>query len=202
MSSSNSTTRILDAALMLVTKRGGADVTMAEVAKAAAISRQGVYLHFAHRAAFMLALVRHVHEKFGVAEEQRKVTEAPTGIAAMHEWVSLQVRLNPVTCSVVRAFEVVRRTDEAAEQGWQDRQAHRLEVCRGIVSRMREEETLKPGISQDEAADLLWSITSLRTWEDLVLQRGWTATQYEERVTRFLCHGLTNDATGGDSAKP
>jgi len=194
MSSMNSTTRILDAVLTLITRREGADVTMAEIAKAAGMSRQGVYLHFADRADLVLALVGHVHEKFGVAEEMRKVAEAPTGIAAMREWVSLQVRLNPVIWSVARAFEVVRRTDEAAEQVWQDRLAHRLEACRGIVTRMHQEETLKEGISQEEAADLLWTITSLRTWEDLVLERGWTTVQYERRITRLLYDGLTNEA--------
>ena len=192
MSSTNSTARILDAALTLITRREGADVTMAEIAKAAGMSRQGVYLHFADRTDLMLALVRHVHEKFGAAEEIRKAGEAPTAIAAMREWVSLQVRLNPVIWPVARALEAVRRTDEAAEQAWQDRMAHRLEACRGIIARMQEEETLKEGISQDEAADLLWTIASLRTWEDLVLERGWTTAQYEKRITRLLYDGLTN----------
>jgi len=174
--------------------RQGADVTMAEIAKAAGMSRQAVYLHFADRADLLLALVRHTHEKFGVAQEIRKVEEAPTGIAAMREWVSLQVRLNPVIWPVARALEVVRRTDEAAERGWQDRQAHRLESCRQIAERLYKEAALRPSISQDAAADELWSIASLRTWEDLVLGRGWTAAEYEKRITQLLCDALTTDA--------
>jgi hypothetical protein len=43
----------------------------------------------------------------------------------------------------------------------------------------------------EEAADLLYVITSLRMWEDLVLVRGWTAGEYQERVTRLLLEGLT-----------
>lgn len=194
MSSENSTTRILDAALTLITTRGGADVTMAEIAKAAGMSRQAVYLHFADRADLMLALVRHVHETFGVAEETREIGKATTGLAAMRKWVSLQARLNPVIWPVARAIEMVRRTDEVAEQGWQDRMAHRLETCRGIIARMHQEGTLKQGISQDAAADLLWSIASLRTWEDLVLDRGWKAAQYEKRITGVLLAGITNQA--------
>jgi AcrR family transcriptional regulator len=193
MSSTNSSTRILDAALALIIRRKGADVSMAEIAAAARVSRQGVYLHFADRAALMLALVRHAHEEYGVAEEIRKIGEAPTGVEAMREWVSLQPRLNPSIWSAARALEIVRRTDAAAERGWQDRLKHRLATCRKIVARMHKEGTLKPGVTQDAAAELLWSVTSLHVWENLVLDRGWTPAQYKQRMTRLLRDALTID---------
>jgi len=189
---SSTKTRILEAALALITKRQGADVSMAKIAKAARVSRQGMYLHFADRAELMLALVRHTDEKCGLAAEVRRMTEAPSGVAAMEEMVSLQARLNPSIWAIARAVDAVRRTDAAAEKGWQDRLKHRLEGCRQIVARIHKEGTLKPGVSQEEAADLLWSLTSLRTWEDLVLDRGWTPAQYEERVKRLLRDTLTS----------
>jgi hypothetical protein len=33
---------------------------------------------------------------------------------------------------------------------------------------------------------LLWSITSLKTWEDLVLNRGWSPRHYEKRIHELL----------------
>jgi hypothetical protein len=80
----------------------------------------------------------------------------------------------------------VRREDKAAERSWQDRLAHRLGGCRAIVARLKDEGALRPGLSAEVAADLLWTLTSLQTWEDLVLLRGWTAAQYEERVASLL----------------
>jgi AcrR family transcriptional regulator len=191
VSSNNSKARILDVALTLITKRKGADVSMAKIADAARVSRQAMYLHFADRADLLLAVVRHADEKRGMAGEIRKIVEAPTGIAAMGEMVSLQARMNPKVFAIARAVDAVRRNDEDAEKGWQDRLRHRLSGCRQIVARLQREGTLKAGISQEEAADLLWNITSLRTWEDLVLERGWTAAQYQERITRLLCDALT-----------
>jgi AcrR family transcriptional regulator len=192
----NSNTRILDAALAVIGKRGGADVSMADIARAARISRQAVYLHFADRAALMLALVRHTDAVCGVDREIRNVARAPAGVEAMRVMVSMQARLNPGIWAVARCFNAVRRTDRAAERGWQDRLQHRLEGCRRIVRRLRKEGALKAGLSEAAAADLLWSITSLRTWEDLVLHRGWTAEQYEERMHRLLLGALTNTARG------
>jgi AcrR family transcriptional regulator len=192
MSIRNSRARILDAALKLITRRKGADVSMAEIARASDLSRQGVYLHFADRANLMVALVRHAHERLVPAEHMRRLKGAPSGLKALSIWVSLQARMNPGVWPVACSLEAVRRSDPDAERGWQDRQIHRLEECRQIVKRLHREGTLKAGVTRQTAADLLWSITSLRMWEELVLERGWTATQYEQRLTQLLSDALVN----------
>src|SRR5258708_37279988 len=119
MSSENSNIRILDAALALIKRRKGADASMAEIAKAARVSRQAVYLHFADRADLMLALVRYAHEKLGVAEQVIKLEQAANGVAAMKLWVSLQGRHNPSVWPVARCLDVVLRMDQAALPGVQ-----------------------------------------------------------------------------------
>lgn len=196
MSSTNSKTLILEAALALIAKRGGADVTMAEIAKAARVSRQAVYLHFADRADLLVNLVRYTDEKRGLAKEIRKIEQAPTGAAQLRAMASLQARSNPAIWAQARAFEAVRRTDRAADRSWRDRLQHRLEGCRAIVARLQKEGTLRPGLDPAAAADLLWNITSLRTWEDLVLDRKWSARQYEHRVTELLLLALTKPSHG------
>src|SRR5262249_29389605 len=103
---------------------------MAEIAAAADLSRQGVYLHFSDRAELLLALVRHVDEKRGLDQEIRKIIEAPTGISAIEEMVSLQARLNPRIWAVALALDAVRRQDPEVERSWQDRLANRLRGCR------------------------------------------------------------------------
>lgn len=93
--------------------------------------------------------------------------------------------------AVARAIDAVRRTDAGAERARQDRLAARLEGCRAIVARLQTEGSLPLALERSVAADLLWTITSLRTWEDLVLARGWSARQYQERITRLLRQMLT-----------
>jgi AcrR family transcriptional regulator len=191
MSSRNSRERILDAALALVTRRGDAAATMAEIAAAARVSRQAVYLHFSDRAVLMLALVRHADVKGGLAEELRKIRDAPDALAALREMVALQARMNPKIWAVARSLEAVRRTDKAAERGWQDRLQHRLEGARQLIARLQQEGRLRPGLDPAAAADLLWSVTSLRTWEDLVLERKWGPRRYEQHVHSLMAGMLT-----------
>lgn len=164
---------------------------MAEIGKHAGISRQGVYLNFADRADLMLALVRYVDEKRGLAKELKKITDAPTGLAALHEMVVIQARTNPDVWAIARALDAARRTDEEVEKSWQDRLDDRLRGCRQIVSRLAADGVLREGLKPGIAAEILWNLTSLHTWEDFVLQRGWTPSQYERHVYQMLLAFLT-----------
>jgi len=80
--------------------------------------------------------------------------------------------------------------DAINSRSWQDRLHNRLNGCRALVERMAKEGTLKPGLHPTLAADLLWTLTSLHTWEDLVLERGWTAIEYEKRVPELVLDAL------------
>lgn len=183
--------RILEAALRLLVKRGDAAATMAGFANAANISRQALYLHYPDRGELMLALVDYLDQKRGLPAELEKLTQAPDGVAALRVMVSLQARTNPGVWPVARAAEAVRRTDPAVEQAWQDRLTHRLRGCREIVVRLAREGKLRPDITPADATDLLWTLTSLRTWEDLVLERRWSAAKYEAHIASALVKILT-----------
>src|SRR5215469_6536658 len=104
--------RILEAASALLMKGGGADVSMAEIGKAAGVSRQAVYLHFADRGDLFVALFQYVDEQRGLAAELERVRNAPSGTAALRAMASLQARTNPGVWPMARATEAVRRTDE------------------------------------------------------------------------------------------
>ena len=192
VSSPDSRARVLDAALRLIRKRGDAAVTMAQIAKAARLSRQAVYLHFADRADLMVALARHVNESLGLPAEIQRLMNSPTGIEMIEAFVSMQARGNPAVWAVARAIDAVRRTDAAAARAWQSRLESRLAGCRAIVSRLKAEGSLRPGLDPSIAADLLWTMTSLRMWEDLVLEREWSPEQYQGYLTNVLIGALTS----------
>lgn len=194
VSSTQSAGRILDAALALIARKGDANVTMAQIARAARMSRQAVYLHFSDRAALMIALARHLDERLGLPADIQHMMDAPTGVAMIEVSVSVQARRNPSVWAVARALEAVRRSDAAAERAWQDRLQARLEGCRAIVERLQAEGSLRRALDPSIAVDLLWTFTSLRMWEDLVLVRGWSPEQYQQQITRLLVQMLTQKA--------
>ncbi len=189
---SSSRRRILDAALHIITERGEANVTMAEIAKAAGVSRQAVYLHFADRAALLMELVRYADERIGLSAALKRVNETANAVGALEELAALQAKMNPGIWAAARAFEAVRRADEALERAWHDRLQSRVEMCRGIVAGLQRERALRDGLPPEEATDLLCTMTSLAVWEDLVVRQGWTAGQYEKRLEELLKRVLTD----------
>jgi AcrR family transcriptional regulator len=188
--------RICDAALRLILKGGGVDVSLSAVARAARVSRQALYLHFANRADLFMAVVRYADEQRGIPAAIARMERASSGLEAMKLMVESHAVMNPTIWPLARLFEAVRRDDAAAERSWQDRMSHRLQGCRAIVTKMEEEGTLRAGLAVEVAAELLWTITSLRTWEDLVLTRGWTPQQYQTRIVDLLLAALVRSDAG------
>jgi len=99
---------------------------MAQIAKAARVSRQAVYLHFADRAALMVAVARHLDARLGLPADIQDMMAVPTGAAMLEASVAIQAGRNPSVWAVARALDAVRRTDAAAERAWQDRLTARL----------------------------------------------------------------------------
>jgi AcrR family transcriptional regulator len=173
--------RILDAALDLM-RRGEGETSLGQIAKAAGVSRQAIYLHFADRADLYLALVGYVDERRGIADAVRRLEEAPSGEAALAEAVAMQARMNPSLYPIASAMDAVRRQDPAIEAAWRDRLDNRLRAARRIAERLAAEGALRADLDVETAADLAWTLLSLRMWEDLVINRGWDAARYEREV--------------------
>jgi len=190
MSSANSREPILEAAIVLIQNRGGAEISMAEIAKRAGVSRQAVYLHFNDRASLLIELARYADQKRGLQKALDRVLSAPSGREALLRYVRLQARMNPGIWPLAREVDAARRTDPDVEAAWQDRLAARLNICRTIVAMLTEDPGLKSGLSQSAAVDLMWTLTSLRMWEDLILGRSWSARQYEKEILVLLQRAL------------
>jgi AcrR family transcriptional regulator len=166
-------------------------VSVAEIARAAGLSRQAVYLHFADRADLLAAVARYVDERSGLEGDIRRVAEAPSGVAALRELVALHARTNPEVWPVAQLFEALRRVDAAVERRWRERLERRLEGVRQVVARLREEGALRAGLEPSAAADLVWTLTSCHVWEDLVVVRGWSEERYRRHVTALVVGTLT-----------
>ena len=66
-------TRILQASYELMEQQQGLYVSMSYIAKAANVSRQAVYLHFASRAELMIATTRYVDDLKGLKERLQQI---------------------------------------------------------------------------------------------------------------------------------
>lgn len=182
--------RILQAARDLLEERGYHGVGLASVAAAAGVSRQSIYLHFGSKRELLLALVAEVDEREGLPRLAEAVDQAPSARAALHSFVDLVAELTPRVYRTAAVLEAERRSSPEADAAWVDRMSRRRLRCAAIVSRLAAEGRLASGWSQSDAADLLWAMTGLRVWEDLVVHRGWSSTDFRRHVGEVLERAL------------
>lgn len=143
---------------------------MARVAEKAGLSRQAVYLHFPSREALLAALK-------SSQPTAPDLTTAPSARAALGLLIAAQAGSDPALASLAE-------TPEAA--------AVRLERCKAVAIRFRGEGQLALQLSPDTAADLLWSLTGPRLWQELVTGRCWSSERYRSHITFLAAAALTH----------
>ena len=156
---------------------------MSDIARAAGISRQALYLHFPSRADLLVATARYLDEVYEVdrmLERSRAAKSAQDRLAAYIEaWLSYV----PKIYGIARAFMAMQSTDEAAAAAWQDRMAAMRHGCEAAIDALDQEGILAANWDRKDAVDWLWSLLSVRNWEQLVQQCRWPAERYIKTVT-------------------
>jgi AcrR family transcriptional regulator len=177
--------RILDAVWRLVTRRGRADLTMGDIARAVGLSRQAVYLHFPNRAALLVAAVRHFDEQHGdvaARERRRALPPVESFEAGIRAWLAYL----PQVLSVAGALEAAAMVGDEGADAWHDRMRYLREGQRYYVARLAEHGLLADGWTVDEALDWMWARTHPSVWRHLVVEQGWDRDRFVDRVVRSL----------------
>jgi AcrR family transcriptional regulator len=185
--------RILRETWRLLEQRQGQSVRIEDIARAAGVSRQAIYLHFHSRSALFIATVRYVDDRLLLVEQIRAICEAEgtVGIASYIAWWANYI---PEIYGLARALLALRETDEAAAAAWNDRMQALHNGCLQIIQNVEREGALASGWTAAQAADVLWAMLSLDTWERLTIDRGWSKEQYVEQMQRAAKRALTRQA--------
>ena len=168
--------RIMDAAFACAQE--GPDFTMADVARAAGLSRQGVYLHFPDRKTLLIALALRAREEHPAA----RIGEAPSARAALTAAVGRCAEIYPKVWPVVRALQALEN---------QTGEARALPNYRPLAERFRDEGALAAHLSPQTAGDLLATLLSLSVWKELVLGCGWDSARYKSHIGFLAAAAIT-----------
>ncbi len=172
--------KILDTAWELMSQRG-VSVTMRDVADRVGISRQALYQHFPSRADLLTAMTHRHDEQAQIAQRFIAAAAAPTAVDALAAVIRTWFGYVPDILPVARALYAASATDDAAAVAWWDRMTAATRPVRRVVERLHAEGFLDPSWEPEEATQFLWSLTHLRTWDDLVVHHGWAPERFVER---------------------
>ena len=185
--------RILATARRLLVERDFHGVGLEEIARAAGVSRQAIYLHFGSKADLLLALVAYVDEVADFADASRPFQDAKTSAQALDAAVVAVAAIDGRIHDIAAVLSAARRTDPAAEAAWQDRMTKRRSQARWLVEWLRREGLLADDWTIEDAADFVWTFLSVNTYVDLVIERGWSVERYVDRLRAVLRRSLLRD---------
>jgi len=178
--------RILDKTWHLMEKRKGQGVKISDIARAAGISRQAVYLHFGTRAELLIATARHVDEMNHLQERLQQMNADVGGLQALENYVEFWGNYIPEIYGLAKALLAVRETDRDAAAAWDDRMQDLLQGWQTVIGCLVRDGLLAPEWTPGQAVDLAWALTSIPVWENLIVERGWSTTEYVEHMKTVL----------------
>lgn len=180
---------MLDAAWTLIAARG-ADVSMADVAKAVGMTRQSVYVHFGSRGGLLMALVKRADDRERIIEnfEAALETKAPAERldACLKVWFAFVIKIQPVARDLIR----LRPTDDEAGRAWDDRMRVLLGLFTALTRSLHADGALAQGWTVAKAADYLWAACSVQSWSLLVFERGWSERKAGEAIRTSMARTL------------
>jgi AcrR family transcriptional regulator len=175
---------ILDAAEKLFLKDGYVATSMAAIADEAGVALKTVYLAFETKSGLLRALwhrnLRGGREDVPVGEQQwfLEVLEEPDPAKALRLNARnsrvVKTRIAALGAVVLSAAAADPEIDALSKRIWSQFYDNQHEVIKALHKRG----ALKPGLSTDRAADILWTLNHPRTYL-LFLERGWTPKEYE-----------------------
>jgi AcrR family transcriptional regulator len=170
--------------------------TISAVARRAGVSAESIYKGFGTKAALAKAVFDFVivgdDEPVPMAErpETRAVQQEPDVRRKIQLYVDGFVQRQQRSARVQILIRDGRHNDETLRETWQTLLDERLTGMTMFGRHLLETGDLRPGITLDEVADVLWTYISVEFYELLVLLRGWTPERYAALVASAITDAL------------
>lgn len=182
--------KIMAATWRLMEAERAPAVRMSDIAKAAGVSRQAVYLHFENRAALLIATTRYMDEVLEAQARLIPFRAAKGGEAKIRAFVAAWAGQVRRVQGVARALVAMRVTDAEADAAWRDRMGAMREGCASAVAALAAEGRLAAPWTEETATDLFAATLSFETWDHLTAERGWSETDYIDRIGEQMTRTL------------
>src|SRR5215813_11389767 len=187
---------ILRAAREAFLQRGYAGTTLAAVARDAGVVVETIYRGFGGKPGLFKAVVE-AAVAGGTARAQVPVEERPAIKAVIDEtdpraqlrrYAATQPGVHARMGPLMRVLASAAATDPELAAVQQDMEEFRLAGLGRFAQRLADRGALRPGLSAQQASDILWTLASHATYDQLVTQRGWTPARYQAWLTDSLTH--------------
>ena len=187
---------ILTAARDLIIERGYRATTVAAIASRAGVHVDTVYQLVGRKPVLLRELIEHALSGTAraVGAEEREYVQAilaapdPSRKLAIYARAVRQIqgRMAPL----LLALRDASATEPEAKQVWREISDRRAANMRRLAEDLQSAGGLRPGLSVDEAADVIWATNSSEVYVRFTVERGWSPDRYERWLADTWCRLL------------
>jgi AcrR family transcriptional regulator len=159
---------VLDAARDLFVDKGYLATTVADVARQARVAVDTVYATVGRKPALLREVLDYVVRMRAATSAREKIQIYVAGL------IKIQPRLAPVYLALRDAAS----TDAESAALWSEISGRRATNMRMFAADMRATGELRADLSDDEVADVVWSMNGPEYWTLLVGDRGWSPERF------------------------
>ncbi|HKU98299.1 MAG TPA: TetR/AcrR family transcriptional regulator [Vineibacter sp.] len=173
-------TAILNATWALIAEKKRLDIGQVEIAAAAGVSRQTVYLAFGSRAGLLTAMARNRDLQSDHVVRLGQISHADTVTPEdFQRYIEVWLDYLPLIYPVGILLDAAALIDAEAASAWNDRMKGALlaglkRICRQLAKGGH----LVPGLKPDRAAEQAWSLIHPTAWHQLVVECGWSPKEF------------------------
>ncbi len=189
---------VLAAARELFASNGYSATTIAEIASLARVSVDTIYATVGRKPALLRELVETAISGTdqAVPADKRdyviRIGEASTAVDKLtiyaHAITAIQERMAPVFL----ALRDAATSDTECAELWTQITERRATNMRRFATDLRSTGELRDDLTDDQVADIVWTMNSAEYWDLIVRERGWTPAQFTEWLIdawpRLLLH--------------
>lgn len=170
--------RILDAARRLLVKGTYSSVTMDDIAREAGVAYQTIYSVFGTKLRLAEAMIESGLHVEGLDDLIAQTRESLDPEVVLRTGAQIPRRINEPCADLVRFMRESGDPDLLKRHG--EMEARRFSEVGFVPQLLESSGRLRPNLSASEAHDVIWAMSSPDWYIQLVFERRWTPSRYEE----------------------
>ena len=195
--------RIVAAAHKLLEEHGYAGMTMEAIAQQARVAAATIYAIFGSKTGILLEILNAA--RFG--DNYHDLIREALQTSDPRERIQYPARIaRRIYESEHAVLDLLRGAGAVAPvfaQKESEGECMRYEAQKGMIQYLVDSDSLRPGLDQKRARDILWSLTSRDMYRMLVRDQGWTGKEYEDWLAKLLVDTLVGPrAKASQSPQP
>jgi AcrR family transcriptional regulator len=188
--------RIIERARQLFLQHGYAATTLDQIAARAGVAVQTVYFHFGNKR----TVLKEVMEVLAVGDDApvplldrpwvQQVRDEPDARRALGIWLrNSRLIFGRVAPMLYIVRDAAGADPEMAEQ-WRTNQHQRYLAHRALAEILAAKNALRPGLTAQNAADIIFTLLSPEVYLLLTAERGWSPAQWQRWQTRTISQAI------------